>query len=394
MGKGRSRCRVGQVVGGDVHGLHRGNGTLGGGGDAFLHGAHVGTKRRLVTHGRRNTTEKGGHFRAGLGEAENVVYEEQHVLALVAEVLGNGQTGESNTGTGTGGLVHLAVNEGCLRAFAAAFLVHAGFDHLVVEVVTFTGTLTHACEHGVTAVRLRDVVDEFHDENGLAHAGAAEQADLAALCVRREKVHDLDAGHEDFGFGRLVDIFRSVLVDRAGGLGLDRTCIVNRLADDVHDATKGLFADRNRDRGSGVGHGLAADQTFGGVHGDGAHGVLAEVLGNLENQATAHVFSFQSVHDRRKVIVEAHIDNGADDLRDAAGCTGRRSGFRRGLGCRALGGSLASRGLLSRCGLGCRGSCLSHNSYPLVRSLERFRTRNDFDKFLGDLGLSLAVVAH
>jgi F-type H+-transporting ATPase subunit beta len=42
-------------------------------------------------------------------------------------------------------------------------------------------------------VRLGDVVDELLNEHGLAHASTTEQADLAALGVRRQKVDDLDA---------------------------------------------------------------------------------------------------------------------------------------------------------------------------------------------------------
>ena len=64
-------------------------------------------------------------------------------------------------------------------------------------------------------MRLGDVVDQFHDQHGLADAGAAEQADLAALGVRREQIDDLDAGDEDRGLGRLVGIGRRLLVDRA-----------------------------------------------------------------------------------------------------------------------------------------------------------------------------------
>src|SRR4030095_7947468 len=41
VGKGRGRGRVGQVVGRDVDGLHRGDRALGGGGDAFLKCAHL-----------------------------------------------------------------------------------------------------------------------------------------------------------------------------------------------------------------------------------------------------------------------------------------------------------------------------------------------------------------
>jgi hypothetical protein len=57
---------------------------------------------------------------------------------------------------------------------------------------------------------LGDVVDQLLDEHGLADAGAAEQADLAALGVGREEVDDLDAGDEDRGLGRLVDEKRRV----------------------------------------------------------------------------------------------------------------------------------------------------------------------------------------
>ena len=90
--------------------------------------------------------------------------------------------------------------------------------------------------------------------------------------------------------------------------------LVDRLADDVHDAAERLVADRHRDRRAGVGHLLAAHQAFGRVHGDGAHGVLAEVLGDFEHQAVAVVVGLERVQDRRQVAVELHVDDGADDL--------------------------------------------------------------------------------
>src|SRR5690606_41987198 len=86
--------RVGQVVGRNVNRLNRGDRTLGRGGDAFLHGAHVGCQRRLIAHSGRNTAEKSRHFRTCLREAEDVVPDEQNVLTLVAEVFSNRQTGK------------------------------------------------------------------------------------------------------------------------------------------------------------------------------------------------------------------------------------------------------------------------------------------------------------
>ena len=90
-----------------------------------------------------------------------------------------------------------------------------GLDHLVIEVVALARALADAGEHRVAAVRLGDVVDELHDQHGLADAGAAEQADLAALGVGSEQVDDLDAGDEDLRFRRLVGEGRGRLVDGA-----------------------------------------------------------------------------------------------------------------------------------------------------------------------------------
>jgi peptide chain release factor 1 len=72
-----------------------------------------------------------------------------------------------------------------------------GLDHLVIEVVAFAGALADAGQHRIAAVALGDVVDQLLHGHGLADAGAAEQADLAALGVGAEQVDDLDAGDED-----------------------------------------------------------------------------------------------------------------------------------------------------------------------------------------------------
>ena len=216
--RGRGR-RVGQVVGRHVDRLHRGDRALVGGGDALLQRAHVGGERRLIAHCRRNTAEQRRHFGAGLGEAEDVVDEEQHVLALIAEMLGDRQTGQADARAGAGRLVHLAEHQRAFRFDVRIGIVRVGidlgFDELVIEVVAFAGTLADAGEHRIAAMRLGDVVDQFLNQHGLADAGAAEQADLAALGVGRQQVDDLDAGDENFSFGGLVGIGRRFLMDRA-----------------------------------------------------------------------------------------------------------------------------------------------------------------------------------
>src|SRR5690606_26991104 len=71
VGEGRRRGRVGEVVGGNVDGLNRGNGALGRRGDALLQGAHFRGERRLVTDGAGDTAEQSGHLGARLREAED-----------------------------------------------------------------------------------------------------------------------------------------------------------------------------------------------------------------------------------------------------------------------------------------------------------------------------------
>ena len=55
------------------------------------------------------------------------------------------------------------------------------------------------------------------------------------------------------------------------------------------------------------------------VHGDRAHGVLAQVLRDLKHQAFALVLGFQRVQNLGQVIVELNVDDGTDDLGHFAG---------------------------------------------------------------------------
>ena len=196
--------------------------------------------------------------------------------------------------------------------------VDLGFDEFVIEVVAFARALADAGENRIAAVGLGDVVDQFLNQYGFADAGAAEQADFAALGVGREQVDDLDAGDQNLRLGRLLDIGRRRLMDRAARFHRDRTGFVDGFADHVHDAPERARADRNRDRTAGVGHLLAADQAFGNVHRDAANRAFAQMLRDFHNQPRAVVHRLQRIEDRRQVALELHVDDGADHLRDVA----------------------------------------------------------------------------
>ena len=148
---------------------------------------------------RGHAAQQRRYFRTGLREAENVVDEQQHVLLFfVAEIFGDGQAGQAHAQTRSGRLGHLAVNQRALRFRVIVRIDDAGFLHFEPEIVAFAGALAHAGEHRNAAVLHGDVVDQLLNDDGLADARAAEQADLAAAEVRLQQIDDLDAGLEHF----------------------------------------------------------------------------------------------------------------------------------------------------------------------------------------------------
>ena len=63
------------------------------------------------------------------------------------------------------------------------------------------------------------------------------------------------------------------------------------------ERTKQLSSDRDLNRAASVGNGLAAHQTLCAVHGNGAHGVLPEMLSDLEHKARVTALDLKSVQD-------------------------------------------------------------------------------------------------
>ena len=327
MGEGRRRRRVGVVVRGHEDGLQRGDRAGLGRGDPLLEAGHLGREVRLVADRRRHPAEQRRHLGAGLGEAEDVVDEEEDVAALlVAEVLGHRQAGQRDALAGAGRLVHLAEGEGRLGE-------DARLGHLGDEVVALAAALADAGEHGVAGVLLGDVPDQLLDDDRLADAGAAEDADLAALLERADQVDDLEAGLEDLDLGRVLVERGGAAVDRPRLVGVDRALAVDRPAEDVEDATEGRLADRDRDRRAGVADLDAAGQAVGRGHGHRADPVVAEVLLDLaDERILAGAQDLDGVEDAGQLPGgELDVDDGSGDLDDPSG-TGRCGG-RHGVRC-------------------------------------------------------------
>ena len=181
-------------------------------------------------------------------------------------------------------------------------------------------------------MRLGNVVDEFLDEHRLAHAGAAEQADLAALQVRLQQVYDLDAREEHLlGGGEVLEL-GSLAVDGQGFVAVQLSHSVNGVSGHVHHAAANLRAHGHGDGPEGVLHFQTAAEAVRGVHGNAAHGVFTNVLLHLQDKG----FPVRALH-RKGVFnsgefqlriagryIEMHIHHRSYDLRDVPDCMGHR----------------------------------------------------------------------
>ena len=282
-GRGRSRVRV--VVRGDVDRLNGRDRPFLGRRDPLLHLAHLAQQRRLVSDRRRHAAEQRRHFGARLREPEDVVDEQQHVLAFrIAEILRDRERRQADAQARARRLRHLPIHERRPRLARVVRIDHAALLKFVPEVVAFASAFTDAAEHRHTAVLQGDVVDQLHDDDGLADAGAAEEADLATLQIGLEKVDDLDAGFEHLEIGRLVLEGRRRAVNRPALLRLHRAVgKIHRLAEHVQHPPQRLGADRHGDRLAEVLGAHAALHAVGRLHRDGADPVLAQVLLDLGN---------------------------------------------------------------------------------------------------------------
>ena len=164
-------------------------------------------------------------------------------------------------------------------------------------------------------MRGRDVVDQFHDQDRLADAGAAEEADLAALGIRADQVDDLDPRLKDLRCGQLILKSRRGAVDRPAFLRARSGHVVDRLTEQVEHAAETFLADRHRDRAARIQRVRSADEAVRGAHGDAAHDVVADLLRHFRRHDAVAVFDLDRIQQRRQLtFLEPDVKNGACDL--------------------------------------------------------------------------------
>ena len=160
-----------------------------------------------------------------------------------------------------------------------------------------------------------DVVDQLLNQHGLTHAGAAEQANLAALGIGGQQVNDLDAGLKDVHHGTLVLESRGLAVNGPLLPGLYRPLLVDGITQDIEHTAQHALAHGHGDGGTGGSHLHATAQALTGREHDAADRVAAHMLRNLHHLALAVQLHLKSFLDLRQGAVgEGHVYHRSHDL--------------------------------------------------------------------------------
>ena len=94
-------------------------------------------------------------------------------------------------------------------------------------------------------MRLSDVVDQLHDDNGLTHTRTTESTHFTTLSERADKIDDLDASLEDLGICCLINKLGGKAMNRATLVCCDWSFLIHCITSNVEDAAKDGFSHRN-----------------------------------------------------------------------------------------------------------------------------------------------------
>ena len=186
--------RVGKIVRRNIHRLHRSNRSLLSRSNTLLKLSHLLRQSRLISHRRRNASQKRRHFRPGLRKSENVVDKKKHIFSsLITKILRHSKRAQSHARSRSGGFVHLSEDQ-------RRFIEHARVLHFMIEIVPFARTLPDSRKHTVSSVLLRDITNKFLNNNGLSHSRPSKKSDFSSFHERTNEVYRFNSRFKHFRF--------------------------------------------------------------------------------------------------------------------------------------------------------------------------------------------------
>ena len=131
----------------------------------------------------------------------------------------------------------------------------------------------------------RNIVNQFHHVDGFTNTSTTEEPDFTALCKRTNQVNDFNTGLKQLVRRCKFFIGGGRAVNRRPLLLTDGSALINRVAQYIHDATKGFYPNRNRNGGTGIVYRETSADTFRWAHSNGANNTVTELLLNFQCQA-------------------------------------------------------------------------------------------------------------
>ena len=188
----------------------------------------------------------------------------------------------------------------------------------MVQVVSFSCTLTHTRKYGIPAVFCCNITDQLLDKDSLAHPGAAKQTNLTTLLVGAEKVYDFDTGLQKFCFCCLLFKCRRRSVNRLVTHPFRCRFIVYWFSQYVENTSQCIFSNRYGNRCSGGNRLHPPYQTVGRTHGDTFNRIVTQMLCRFHNQFSP-VFGRNMdcfINFRELPLTELDVQDSTDNLSD------------------------------------------------------------------------------
>ncbi len=164
-------------------------------------------------------------------------------------------------------------------------------------------------------------VDELHDNHGLAYSRTPENPCLSPFGEGCHQIYHLQSSFEDLGAGALLFEARWWLVNRPMLLRLNGPSAIDGLPQDVEQTPQRRLPHWHGYRRPSRDSFHATTQTIGGIHGQAAYPLIAQVLLHLQYQLPFAVLrNLHGIVDLRKLLGgKLNIHHRPDHLNDSAG---------------------------------------------------------------------------
>src|SRR5690349_15167184 len=117
----------------------------------------------------------------------------------------------------------------------------------MIQVIPFARALTNTREDAITAVSLRNIVDQFLNNNRFTNTSTTEGSDLTTEHERGDQIDNFDARFKDLYFGGLLFQGRCVAMNWIAWSILNVWLVVYCATQDVKDTSQCLGANRDAD---------------------------------------------------------------------------------------------------------------------------------------------------